>query len=381
MMEKEPEAGVLHEASTAHVCSAADEALQDGHMAAGQGGQITLQRKPERNNYGLSLPDVRHAVSQQDGVLIVRKPKGPTSAWCITRIKHGLGQKKIGHAGTLDPMAEGVLVVLLGQATKISGYLMDEESHKVYSGVIRLGVVTDTWDAEGQILEEHPSDHITQADVEREFATLQGAGEQEVPAYSAAKHQGTPLYALARKGKPVPVKTKTVTIFRGEAELVGPSRIHFRVTCSSGTYIRSLAHSLGSRLGCGGMLEELVREYSHPFALSAAHSLEDVLRAPEGFSRKVTGIAEALPGWPSLSLNMAEAAAVRNGRPVAHTPDRMTSSGSEAGAGHAPEPAFVPGTKAILRAPSGEPLALAQLTLLGGEPAWTLLRGLWNQES
>ena len=321
-----------------------------------------------RESVERTLPDTRYALPQEDGILVLRKPKGPSSAWCIARIKRGLGQKKIGHAGTLDPMAEGVLVVLLGQATKISGYLMDGDSRKVYSGVIRLGVVTDTWDAEGRILEEHPSDHIAQADVQREFAALLGTLDQEVPAYSAAKHQGKPLYALAREGKPVPVKTKTVTVFRGEAELVGPSRIHFRVTCSSGTYIRSLAHSLGNRLGCGASLEELVREYSHPFALDAAHSLEDVLREPEGFSRKVNSIAEALPGWPRLSLSKAEAAAVRNGKSLCYDAGRMDGL------------AFMPGTKAILLDQSGKPQALAQTSLTDGEPVWALIRGLWNQE-
>ena len=323
----------------------------------------------KRGGAGPALPDARHDLPQQDGVLVLHKPKGPTSAWCISRIKRGLGQKKIGHAGTLDPMAEGVLVVLLGQATKISGYLMSEESHKVYSGFIRLGVTTDTWDAEGRVMEESPSAHITQADVDREFAALMGRQEQEVPAYSAAKHEGTPLYALARKGKPVPVKTKTVTIFRGEAELVGPSRIHFRVLCSSGTYIRSLAHSLGNRLGCGGMLEELIREHSHPFALDAAHSLENVLCEPEGFSRKVKSLVEALPGWPKLVLNEAEAAAVKNGKSLGYDTGKMDGL------------AFAPGIKAILLEPAGKPLALAQTAITNAGPSWALLRGLWNQES
>ena len=314
-------------------------------------------------------PAPRCHLPQADGVLVLHKPKGPTSAWCIAQIKRRLNQKKIGHAGTLDPMAEGVLVVLLGQATKVSGYLMQEDGRKIYSGSIRLGVVTDTWDAEGQVLEEQPADHITQADVDREFKVLLGSYEQEVPAYSAAKHEGKPLYELARKGKPVPVKKKTVTIFRGEAELVGPSRIRFRVECSSGTYIRSLAHSLGNRLGCGGMLEKLIREYSHPFALDAAHSLEAVLQEPEGFSRKVAGIPQALPGWPRIPLTEGEAAAVKNGRALEYDPGRMADL------------AFRPDIKAILFAPSGEPLALAQTAYSNGKPVWTLLRGLWNQES
>ncbi len=304
-------------------------------------------------------------VPQYHGVLVLHKPKGPTSASCIAKIKRGLGQKKIGHAGTLDPMAEGVLLVLLGQGTKISGHLMDE-GEKVYSGVIRLGVVTDTWDAEGQVLEERPVTGVTQDDAAREMAALTGTYAQEVPAYSAAKHEGKPLYALARKGKDVPVKEKTVTISRGEAELVGPERIRFRVTCSSGTYIRSLAHSLGMRLGCGASLEELTREYSHPFGLDKAHSLESVLADPEGFAQKVASIAEALPAWPKLRLTGEESARVRNGAQLAYDQTRMAML------------PCMPGIRALLLDAEGEPLALAETAVIGGCEVWKLVRGLWN---
>ncbi len=310
----------------------------------------------------------RHSVPQQDGVLILNKPKGPTSASCIARIKHGLSQKKIGHAGTLDPMAGGVLLVLLGQATKISGYLMGEDSHKVYSGVIRLGLVTDTWDAEGAILEENPVPALTDADAREAVREFLGTFEQEVPAYSAAKHQGKPLYKLARKGSPLPVKKKTVTVSRCEAELVGPERIWFRVTCSSGTYVRSLAHSLGTRLGCGAHLMELTREYSRPFALSQAHSLEEVLGEPEGFARKVHSIAEALPDWPKLSVTGDEAARVRSGGRLDYDPERMANL------------PCTPGFKVLMLDPAGTPLALAETAVSGGREVWALVRGLWNQE-
>ncbi|MDR2669610.1 MAG: tRNA pseudouridine(55) synthase TruB, partial [Desulfovibrio sp.] len=193
---------------------------------------------------------------QQDGVLVLNKAKGPSSADCLRAIKRGLGQKKIGHAGTLDPMAEGVLPVLLGQATKIFGPLL-EAGEKVYSGIILLGVVTDTWDAEGSVVERHPVKDVDDARIKSECAGLVGSYEQEVPAYSAAKYRGKPLYALARKGLETPAGTKPISIYRCRAELVGPERISFRVTCGSGTYIRSLAHSLGKRLGCGGTLERL----------------------------------------------------------------------------------------------------------------------------
>ena len=313
-----------------------------------------------------SGPDfVKHLLPQQDGVLVVHKPKGPTSAACIARIKHGLSQKKIGHAGTLDPMAEGVLLVLLGQATKLSGYLMDA-GQKVYTGSIRLGITTDTWDAEGATLEERPVDGISEAAVHAAMTELVGTYQQQVPAYSAAKHQGSPLYELARKGLEVPVKSKEVTVFRGEVELVDLPHVRFRVTCSSGTYIRSLAHSLGSRLGCGACLEELTRERSRPFGLEHAHELEAVLTEPERFADKVLGIADALPHWPKLRVSAAEAAGVRNGHPVPFDPEA--------------EIPCADGTRVLLLEEDGKPLALAQNILSPQGPAWTILRGLWHTE-
>ena len=311
----------------------------------------------------------RHPIllKQQDGVLALNKPGGLTSAACIARVKRRFSQKKIGHAGTLDPMARGVLLVLLGQATKISGHLMDD-GDKVYSGIIRLGLVTDTWDAEGQVLERRPVSGVDALSVQRAMADLTGTYAQEVPAFSAAKHQGKPLYALARKGLDTPVKTKIVTISRGEAELVGPERIRFRVACSSGTYIRSLAHSLGSRLGCGGMLEELTREYSHPFGLDAAHPLDAVLDDPEGFPAKVTGIADALPAWPKLRLSGEETARVRHGARLAYSPSSMSML------------PFAPGIRALLLDENGMALALAETVLdpKDGQEVWALVRGLWN---
>lgn len=308
---------------------------------------------------------VKHILPQQDGVLVVHKPKGPTSAACIARIKHGLSQKKIGHAGTLDPMAQGVLLVLLGQATKISGYLMDA-GHKVYTGSIRLGIVTDTWDAEGATLEERPVDGIAETEIRAAMAELVGTYRQRVPAYSAAKHQGSPLYELARKGLDVPMKSKEITVFRGEVESVGLPHVRFRVTCSSGTYIRSLAHSLGNRLGCGAMLEELTREYSYPFDLAEAHSLDALLREPEALTSRVRSIADALPQWPTLRATREEAARVRNGMAIAYDPDAMADM------------PFIPDMQALLLDEAGAPLALVRTSLKEGQAVWSLLRGLWN---
>ena len=191
-------------------------------------------------------------MEQQHGLLVVDKPRGLSSAQCTNRFKR-LGQKKIGHAGTLDPMAQGVLLVLLGHATKISGYLM-AGGVKAYQGTVRLGQTTDTWDADGQITAEAPWDHVTAEAVADVIAGWVGTSEQPVPPYSAAKHQGQPLYKLSREGKETPLKIKTIEISRAEVLRVELPYVTFRVICSSGTYIRSLAHSLGTRLGCGAVL-------------------------------------------------------------------------------------------------------------------------------
>ena len=255
---------------------------------------------------------------QQDGVLVLDKPSGPTSRRCLNALK-AMGQKKIGHAGTLDPMASGVLLVLLGQATKLSDYLL-QGGFKIYRGTLELGRETDTWDAEGAETAKAGWDGVTEADVREALDAWLGSSMQEVPPYSAAKHNGQPLYRLARKGLEVPQKVKRVEISRVEAISVDLPSVSFRVTCSSGTYIRSLAHSLGTRLQCGAVLTELVREYSHPFGLSEAAGFEALKAHPETLPEQVRPIGDALPGWPRIALSAAQARRMRDGWPVACPP-------------------------------------------------------------
>jgi tRNA pseudouridine55 synthase len=276
-----------------------------------------------------------------------------------------MGQKKIGHAGTLDPMASGVLLVLLGHATKISNYLM-EEGGTIYSGCLRLGLVTDTWDAEGQVLEKKPWEQISERAVSAGIRAWQGRQTQSVPPFSAAKHQGRPLYKLARAGKMVPLKMKDIEIARAELLEMELPYVRFRVACSSGTYIRSLAHSLGMRLGCGAVLTELTREYSHPFGLDAACSLDALRAEPERLFEWVLPVARALPRWPLIELTAEEAAKARNGASLLHDAQRMA---------HVP---FQPGAHALLQDPDKKPLALARACFADGVPVWAVLRGLWH---
>lgn len=300
---------------------------------------------------------------QLDGLLVLRKPSGPTSADCLNKIKHGLKQYKIGHAGTLDPLAEGVLLALLGQGTKLAPYLSGAE--KVYSGTFRLGQSTDTYDIEGTVTEEKNTHGIDPKMVENAILAWNDLTEQEVPAYSAAKHKGKPLYELARKGEEVPVKVKPVTISQAEVVDIALPEASFRVRCSAGTYIRSLVHSLGTRLGCGAVLTRLLREESHPFGLDRAHGLDEVLGDPEHFAERIIPLAEMLPHWSRVTLTPPLAGLVRNGArlPVSDTPGQLLHG--------------APGDQAMFLDADGTPLALVEAVPDNGRTAWAILRGLW----
>lgn len=307
-------------------------------------------------------------MEQQNGILVLNKPKGLSSAQCVARIKR-LGQKKIGHAGTLDPMATGVLLVLLGHATKLSGYLL-EGGVKTYGGTLRLGVTTDTWDAEGSIVSSvslTEQDLVQGSELEqaarREVKAWQNITEQPVPPYSAAKHQGQPLYKLARAGKDVPAKVKSIHISYADVQWVDMPDVRFRVTCSSGSYIRSLAHSLGIRLGCGAMLTELTREYSHPFGLENAHTLDEILAKPERLPEWIMPVSAALPEWKCFSIGNVQEEHLKNGMPIPHTPEFGI---------------FRTGERAIILAQNGSPLALAEARMNRNNPVWAVLRGLFT---
>lgn len=302
---------------------------------------------------------------QQDGVLVIDKPKGPSSGTCIGWVKRKLGQKKIGHAGTLDPMASGVLIVLLGQGTKLSGHLMGS-GEKTYVGTLKLGETTDTWDAEGEVVASADASHVTEEDVCNDVAGWLNLTEQEVPSYSAAKHKGQSLYKLAREGKETPVKIKSIQISHAEVLSVDLPLVRFRVRCSTGTYIRSLAHSLGIRLGTGATLTELIREYSHPFSLDEAHDIEEVLATPERFAKRVLPLDKALPHYPKLTLTEKQVKGVKNGNPIPYNPAQFA------------EMPFAEGVPAMLMDSEGTPLALAETKIFRNEPHWTIVRGLWR---
>lgn len=303
------------------------------------------------------MAEKTYPLPQLHGVLVLDKPSGPTSTRCLTAIKR-LGQKKIGHAGTLDPLAAGVLVVLLGEATKIAPYVMEGE--KTYLGALRLGVATDTYDSEGTVTAEAPWDHVSASALAEAIASWTELTSQEVPPYSAAKHQGRPLYELARKGLAAPVKVKDISVFDARAESVDPPSATFRVRVSAGVYIRSLVHSLGMRLGCGAIMTALTREESRPFALTQAHSLDAVLADPQSLPERIIPLGKALPHWPTTTLGPAAADDVRRGIRVPVTGD------------------FAPGTHALLVDEARLPLALARAEATGGRLRWAIVRGLFG---
>ena len=295
---------------------------------------------------------------QLHGVLVLNKPSGPTSNACLTAIKR-LGQPKIGHAGTLDPLASGVLVVLLGEATKLAPYVMEGE--KTYLGGLCLGQTTDTYDIQGTVTAEAPWEHVTPEILAEAVLAWTGETSQEVPAYSAAKHQGRPLYELARKGLDVPVKHKEISVFDARIVTNEPPSATFRVRVSSGVYIRSLVHSLGKRLGCGAVMTALTREASRPFDLTQAHDLADILDAPGTLPDRIIPIEAALPHWPTVSLTAADAALVRQGVRVSA------------------DPAMPDGTNALLTDEMQRPLALARAEAMdGGQSRWAIVRGLFG---
>lgn len=211
----------------------------------------------------------------KDGLLLVDKAAGGTSHDVVQGVRRIVGQKKVGHCGTLDPDATGLLVLTLGRATRLTRFLI--RAPKIYEGVIRFGIATDTYDASGAVVTQAPLGDLSGHALEEAMNGFVGEYEQTTPPYSAKKVKGKKYYQLAREGQEVPIDTKVVTVFEFRSR--GPledGRLPFLLSCSSGTYARSLAHELGQRLGCGGHLAGLRRTRVGPFRLEDAVTLDDL---------------------------------------------------------------------------------------------------------
>ena len=228
------------------------------------------------------------------GVLLVDKPQGMTSHDIVARMRRVFRIKKIGHAGTLDPMATGLLLILVGKATKVSQYLMSMD--KEYTGVVKLGEATDSQDADGEIVETKPVPELTQADVEKEMATFMGDQYQTPPMFSAKKVNGQKLYKLARQGKTIEREARVIHVSRYDILDFKLPEISIIVGSSKGTYIRTLAHDLGERLGCGGHLCALRRTQVGKFRIEDANTLEEIENmAPSELRTKLIPVNQAVP--------------------------------------------------------------------------------------
>jgi tRNA pseudouridine55 synthase len=250
-----------------------------------------------------------------DGVLVIDKPLGPTSFDVVRQVRGVLKVKKAGHTGTLDPMATGVLPVCLGEATKVAGYIT--EGDKAYDAVVRLGVETDTQDAQGKPTAQAPVPPLTGPLLESVLARFRGTFDQVPPMYSAVKVAGKRLYELARAGEEVERASRTVTVHELVLRDFSADRLTLSVRCSKGFYVRTLAYDLGRALGCGAHLEALRRTQSGPFTLARALPLGDLASlSREAVEGRLVSLADALSDMPAVRVGADEARRVSHGVPV-----------------------------------------------------------------
>lgn len=253
----------------------------------------------------MSLP--RRARRQVNGVILLDKPRGISSQQAVSRVRHAFNAAKAGHTGTLDPAADGLLPVCLGEATKFSHLLLDAD--KTYQAILHLGIATTTGDAEGEILASHPA--VTdRARIEQALQRFRGEIMQVPPMFSALKHRGVPLYEYAREGVEVERQPRSICIYELQFVSIADAYLTLRVHCSKGTYIRTLAQDIGTALGCGASLAGLTRTRSGAFDLSgnAVCTLDRVLAAPDDERFRMLLPVDAMLGTlPALSVTAVEA--------------------------------------------------------------------------
>jgi tRNA pseudouridine55 synthase len=254
-----------------------------------------------------------------EGVLPVDKPAGFTSFDVIAKLRGMTRTKKLGHAGTLDPMATGVLPVFFGRAAKATDLLPNHD--KTYEAELKLGITTTTYDITGVPLEAKPFGHVSVLDIRRELAAITGGQEQVPPMYSAVKIGGQKLCDLARKGKEIERPARKITVYSAELLTANePEGLYsFRLSCSRGTYVRSICHDIGQRLGCGAAMSALRRTVACGFALADCVSLEDAQRlTDEGvLEQKLLPVETAFAAFPRFVLSGPQAARFMNGLELA----------------------------------------------------------------
>ncbi len=254
-----------------------------------------------------------------NGILLLDKPIGITSNDALQQVKRLYDARKAGHTGNLDPMASGVLPICLGEATKVSAFLLDAD--KRYRGVCKLGVRTNTGDADGEAIETRPVVGITEARVREVLESFVGTIEQIPPMHSAIKYQGQPLYKLAHQGLEVERQPRQVTLFELTLLRFEGDEVEIDVHCSKGTYIRTLAEDIGAALGCGAHLCQLRRTGAGPFDEAGTITLEQLKQmlmdgGQAALDSLLLPIEQALAGWPAINLSDNMAYYVRQGQAV-----------------------------------------------------------------
>jgi tRNA pseudouridine55 synthase len=281
------------------------------------------------------------------GIVVVNKPAGWTSHDVVNRMRGIAGTRRVGHLGTLDPLATGVLPVMIGQTTKLARYW--DRSEKSYEAVVRFGFSTSTWDREGDVVGPVVEPDITAEEIERCLGAFRGEFYQTPPPVSAKKIGGVPAYKLARKNIAVDIPAVRVTVHELTLLSLDGGRARLRVRCSAGTYVRSIAHELGIALGVGAHVDELVRTASGPFRLESALSLEALqeLKDEGRLEQAIIKPSDLLPHFPPVFVDDTTARQIRQGRDFSVSAFRMN-----AGAEH---------VKAI--GPNGELIAIGKAAL------------------
>ena len=252
-----------------------------------------------------------------DGILVVDKPEGISSARVVSRVKKAAGARKAGHAGTLDPFATGVLVCCLNRATRLARFFLDSE--KRYRALMTLGVETDTQDATGTVVATSDAGKPDTAEIRAAVEAFRGKIRQQPPAFSALKHRGVPLYKLARKGTPIQKPAREVQIRSIEVIGIDLPQIELDVTCSAGTYIRTLCADIGRRLSCGGHLKTLRRLKSSGFSIDEALTLEQIEQEAQAGSlaARILPMASALRNMPEAVADRQVVEKISFGRTIA----------------------------------------------------------------
>lgn len=257
-----------------------------------------------------------------DGLLVVNKPSGKSSHDIVYAVRRITGEARVGHAGTLDPLATGVLVICLGQAVRVSEYLVEHD--KKYRARARLGIETDTFDATGRVLATREV-NVSSAEIAGALASFTGKILQKPPAHSAVQLDGVRAYKMARKGIAFELEPRQVEIHSITLREIERDEVEFDVHCGKGTFIRSLVHDLGENLGTGAHLTALTRLASGPFTIESSVTLEELeADAPQGLERRLLPIDRALLGFDSVSLDNSLARGVKQGKFIQMPPNLRT---------------------------------------------------------